>query len=75
MEINELSNQAHKIALEKGFYDNYNSHHPRPITEFLMLIVTELAEACEADRNKNSKKSSCRTSFNKLSGIRKTWYF
>jgi len=55
MEINELSKVAHKVAIEKGFYDNYNNENKRPITEFLMLIVTELAEACEADRNSNYK--------------------
>ena len=46
MEINELSKLAHKTAVEKGFYDRRD----RPITELLMLIVTELGEACEADR-------------------------
>jgi len=46
MKINELSKLAHKTAVEKGFYD-----HERPITELVMLIVTELAEAVEADRH------------------------
>jgi len=46
MEINELSNTAHKIAKDKGFWDN-----PRTIAECLMLIVTEISEACEADRH------------------------
>lgn len=36
---------AHRIADEKGFWA-----YPRPIPELLMLTVTELAEACEADR-------------------------
>ena len=45
MEINELIEKSHCLAKEKGFWDNY-----RPISECLMLIVTELAEACEADR-------------------------
>ena len=48
MELNELSKLAHKTAVEKGFYD-----HERPITELVMLIVTELAEAVEADRKDN----------------------
>jgi len=45
VEINELSKKAHEIALEKGFWEK-----KRPISECLMLIVTEVAEACEADR-------------------------
>ncbi len=46
MEINELSKKSHKIAKDKGFWDDN-----RNISECLMLIVTELAEACEADRH------------------------
>jgi len=36
---------SHKIAKKKGFWDR-----ERSIPELLMLIVTEVAEACEADR-------------------------
>jgi len=46
MELQELIDESHKIAKEKGFWDE-----ERPISEKLMLIVTEVAEACEADRN------------------------
>ena len=45
MKINELSYEAHETALEKGWWDE-----ERSIGELLMLIVTEVAEACEADR-------------------------
>ena len=48
MKINELSYEAHEIALEKGWWGV-----ERSIAECLMLIVTELAEACEADRKGN----------------------
>ena len=45
MEINELCEESHKIAKEKGFWDSNRS-----ISECLMLIVTEISEACESDR-------------------------
>ena len=56
MKINKLSEIAHKVAREKGFYDKYDDENKRSITEFLMLIVTELSEACEADRNSDFDK-------------------
>ena len=46
MQINELSELSHAVAIDKGFYDR-----ERPIPELLMLIVSELGEAVEADRN------------------------
>ena len=46
MEINELVRETHKAVKEKGFWEEEKS-----IPAKLMLIVTELAEACEADRN------------------------
>jgi len=45
MYLNELSKLAHSIAKEKGFWDT-----ERSTGEVLMLIVTEVAEACQADR-------------------------
>jgi NTP pyrophosphatase (non-canonical NTP hydrolase) len=45
MDINKFCIEAHKIAKEKGFWEDM-----RPISELLMLVVTELGEACEADR-------------------------
>jgi len=45
MNLNELSALAHSIAKEKGFWDT-----ERRTSEVLMLIVTEVAEACQADR-------------------------
>ena len=44
--LDELSKESHQIAVEKGFWDK-----ERPIVELLMLCVTELSEACEADRH------------------------
>lgn len=45
MKISELSRQIHKNAKEKGFWDN-----PRETGTLLMLCVSELSEALEADR-------------------------
>jgi len=41
-----MCKECHKIAVEKGFYER-----KRPVTELIMLIVTELSEAVEADRH------------------------
>lgn len=43
--INEISKKQHQLAKEKGFYDN-----PRELGTLLMLTVSELSEALEADR-------------------------
>lgn len=45
MTIQELVKTAHEIAKSKGFWDS-----ERNTGELLMLIVSELAEAMEADR-------------------------
>ena len=44
--INELSQEIHKNAKDKGFYDNVEKN----TGELLMLAVSELSEAFEADR-------------------------
>lgn len=43
--INELAQEVHKNAVSKGFYEG-----EKDTGALLMLIVTEVAEACEADR-------------------------
>lgn len=43
--INEICKEQHKMMKQNGFYDN-----PRELGTLLMLIVSELAEALEADR-------------------------
>ncbi len=43
--VKELTRLCHKIAREKGFWDN-----DRNLGEMLMLVVTELSEAMEAYR-------------------------
>lgn len=45
MTINELCEKAHSAAVAKGWYERN-----RELPEFLMLIVSELSEAMEADR-------------------------
>jgi NTP pyrophosphatase (non-canonical NTP hydrolase) len=56
--ISELCKQSHQLAVEKGFWERNenNSLKKRNIPELLMLIVTELAEACEALR-KNKRQT------------------
>lgn len=43
--LNEAASEIHKEQVEKGFYDK-----ERQIGTMLMLIVSELSEAMEADR-------------------------
>jgi len=43
--LNELAKQYHERAKEKGFWDE-----PRETGTLLMLMVSELSEALEADR-------------------------
>ena len=44
-DFSELAIRAHKNAKEKGFWDN-----PRPDSEVLILIISEIGEAVEAHR-------------------------
>lgn len=44
--FNDIQDVAHGTAVSKGFWDK-----PRNDGELLMLIVTEIAEACEAARH------------------------
>jgi len=43
--INKLAKKVHQNSKSKGFFDS-----DKNIGEMLMLIVTEVSEACEADR-------------------------
>ena len=45
MELNELRDRAYKTACEHGFHEEELSNK-----HFLMLVITELSEAVEADR-------------------------
>ena len=45
MELNELRDRAYKTACEHGFHEEELSNR-----HFLMLVITELSEAIEADR-------------------------
>jgi len=46
MNLKELVDRSHKTAVEHGFWEVEKS-----IPTKLMLIVTEIGEACEADRH------------------------
>lgn len=48
MRIKDLIKEIHQNAKEKGFWDK-----PREVGTLLMLIISELAEALEADRKDN----------------------
>jgi NTP pyrophosphatase (non-canonical NTP hydrolase) len=48
MDIKAVSNRIHENAKAKGFFDEGDKKN---IGEMLMLIVTEVSEAMEADRN------------------------
>lgn len=59
MRIKDLCKEAHKTSRLKGFWGAYGKDlathkayyvHNRNLSEMLMLIVTELGEACEALR-------------------------
>ena len=47
-QLNELVRQAYNTAANNGFHDE-----KRHVAIDLMLIVTELSEACEADRKQH----------------------
>lgn len=87
MKIKELCKEAHKTACEKGFWEYaYNlERHPseqkqlkrRNLSEILMLIVSELGEACEALRRGQRQKNTCydydeKGIHQKIKGIEKT---
>ena len=45
MDLNEWAKAIHENAVSKGWWED-----DRPLPEVLMLIISELAEALEADR-------------------------
>jgi len=61
--LNEMAAIIHANAVAKGFYDK-----PTNTAEKLMLIVSELGEACEADRNKWNAQSLSRLDKKNLAG-------
>lgn len=55
LKLNEACKEVHQYALKKGF-------EPQPVAVNLMLIVSELGEACEADRtNKHANVKAFET--------------
>lgn len=57
MHLKTLQKQSHAIATSKGFWGK-NGKKNRNKAELLMLIVTEVAEACEALRQKDKSKNN-----------------
>ena len=65
MNLNELSKECYEMAKSKGFHDK-----PREIGTSLMLIVSELAEALEADRqNKRCTTGGVNTSLENIDSV------
>jgi NTP pyrophosphatase (non-canonical NTP hydrolase) len=60
MTIKELCKKAHNAAIEKGFWliDPDAKIVQRNPSELLMLIVSELGEACEALRHNNTQNKT-----------------
>lgn len=58
--INELAKEIHENARNKGFWD-----YERNTGEMLMLIVSEVSEAMEADREGNYFNSETRLRSNR----------
>ena len=57
MEINEISSQIHANAVEKGFWDGTETFNSDQLCKRLLLIISEVTEAMEADRkNKYCKQ-------------------
>ncbi len=52
-DLNKLAKQFNKYTHEKGFWEN-----PKENGTMLMLMVGELAEACEADRKNHHADTS-----------------
>lgn len=60
LQLNDACKQQHQEVIDKGF-DNFD------IPKLLMLIVTELSEACEADRKDKH------ANLDKFEKLRKEW--
>lgn len=71
IDLNALRDRVYKIACDHGFHDKELSNN-----HFLMLVVTELSEAVEADRKgKRVLKDEKETyEFSQRPGFRKTMY-
>lgn len=66
--LNELAQQIHANAVAKGFWDE-----PRNTGEIFMLIVSELAEALEADRKgRRADMGMFQSRYSQRNGVRNT---
>jgi len=46
LDLNEMANVTHKNNIDVGWWDDYN----RPLTETLMMVISEVSEALEGAR-------------------------
>jgi len=51
MELKKLIEECHKIAVNKGWWENH-----RDFSTIVMLVVTELSEAVQEDRKKDDDR-------------------
>ena len=62
MDLNKLRDEVHANAVAKGFWDEQLSDE-----HYLMLVITELSEAVEADRKgRRAKSEEFKTTIHKL---------
>ncbi len=55
-DLDTLAREAHAIAKANGFHSTLTTFdHTKPVLSWLMLIVTEVAEAAEAVRSGDEK--------------------
>lgn len=71
MELNELRDRAYKTACDNGFHEEELSNR-----HFLMLVITELSEAVEADRKgRYCDINHCTKAINVCTGKNSPIYF
>ena len=63
MQINELRDKAYKTACEKGWYNK-----PESDEHYLMMVIVELSEAIQADREGYTANRFAYEQYIKLSG-------
>lgn len=51
--LKKFCDECHDVAVSKGFY---GENHSKPITDMLLLIHSEVSEACDAYRNYNDEE-------------------
>lgn len=70
MDLNKLSSEAHGMAVEHGFWEDEHSNE-----HCLCLVISEIAEAVEADRkNKHSDVSNYESVMKPVTSVSLDWF-